>query len=163
MRAVRAKNSLYEKLTRKTIGRMIVLSAEHCRTGSRKEARQALNELAKLLESLEQKLDKLKGLSSLAPLWDLSALRQADDLLEEALHGFECAESIVPPLTSSSARSQADSGHEDEFLIREGFDLLAAYRAIKDADLRSSILTMIAAIALSGTSQGERWLGTTRI
>ena len=34
----------------------------------------------------------------------------------------------------------------DEFLLREGFDLIAAFRAIKSEEARKSIIKMIAAI-----------------
>lgn len=36
---------------------------------------------------------------------------------------------------------------DDDFLIREGFDLLAAYRSVKNDDVRKSILDMVVKIA----------------
>ena len=38
------------------------------------------------------------------------------------------------------------SATEDRFLIDEGFDLLGAFRAIRDADVRKSILLMLTSI-----------------
>ena len=42
--------------------------------------------------------------------------------------------------------SSSQACAEDRFLIDEGFDLLGAFRAIRDANVRKSILLMLASI-----------------
>lgn len=39
------------------------------------------------------------------------------------------------------------AGEPDDFLLREGLDLLAAFRAIRSFEARKAILIMIAAVA----------------
>ena len=56
---------------------------------------------------------------------------------------------------ASSEPSPAD----DRFLIEEGFDLLAAYRTIRDASVRKAILDVILVLSMSQCDVGSRSLG----
>ena len=40
-----------------------------------------------------------------------------------------------------------NSAEEDDFLLREGFDLLATYRSIRDESVRQSVMMLIRTLA----------------
>ena len=46
----------------------------------------------------------------------------------------------------SDKKKKASQTDNDEFLLREGFDLIAAFRAIKSEEARRAIIKMIAAV-----------------
>ena len=46
----------------------------------------------------------------------------------------------------SEKKKRISQSDNDDFLLREGFDLIAAFRAIKSEEARKAIIKMIAAV-----------------